>query len=438
MDQVLITVLGIGGMFVLIFLQVPIGAALALAGLGGTVAILGWGPALTQFSITPTSILTSSELATIPLFLIMGSFAAAAGLSSDLYKLAYAFVGHRRGGLAMATIGGCGGFGAVCGSSIATAGTFMKIALPEMLQRKYEPALASGCIAAGGTLGILIPPSIIMVLYGVLTEQFIIALFTAAVIPGLISIALYFITIMIYVRVKPNSGPPGDKMSWEERIQVVINSWGVITLAVVVSGGIYAGIFTVVEAAAVGATSAFLFTAFRGKLTKEVLWSVLSESAATTGLIYVILIGASIFSFFVTLTELPQFMVAEIQALGLSPLATISILLVMYIILGSIFDTVAAMVITLPFVYPVIIGLGYDPIWWGVINVMVIEIGLTTPPIGIIVFVLHGMAPDIPLKTIFTGIIPFFAADILRLGILVVFPAISLWLPTVLGMMTKY
>jgi C4-dicarboxylate transporter, DctM subunit len=438
LDQTLITVLGIGGMFVLIFLQVPIGAALALAGLGGTVAILGWGPALTQFSITPTSILTSSELATIPLFLIMGSFAAAAGLSSDLYKLAYAFVGHRRGGLAMATIGGCGGFGAVCGSSIATAGTFMKIALPEMLQRKYEPALASGCIAAGGTLGILIPPSIIMVLYGVLTEQFIIALFTAAVIPGLISIALYFITIMIYVRVKPNSGPPGDKMSWEERLQVVINSWGVISLAVVVSGGIYAGIFTVVEAAAVGATSAFLFTAFRGKLTKVVLWSVLSESAATTGLIYLILIGASIFSFFVTLTELPQFMVAEIQALGLSPLMTISILLVMYIILGSIFDTVAAMVITLPFVYPVIIGLGYDPIWWGVINVMVIEIGLTTPPIGIIVFVLHGMAPDIPLKTIFTGILPFFAADILRLGILVVFPAISLWLPTVLGMMTKY
>jgi C4-dicarboxylate transporter, DctM subunit len=438
LDQTLITVLGIGGMFVLIFLQVPIGAALALAGLGGTVAILGWGPALTQFSITPTSILTSSELATIPLFLIMGSFAAAAGLSSDLYKLAYAFVGHRRGGLAMATIGGCGGFGAVCGSSIATAGTFMKIALPEMLQRKYEPALASGCIAAGGTLGILIPPSIIMVLYGVLTEQFIIALFTAAVVPGLISIALYFITIMIYVRVKPNSGPPGDKMSWEERLQVVINSWGVISLAVVVSGGIYAGIFTVVEAAAVGATSAFLFTAFRGKLTKAVLWSVLSESAATTGLIYLILIGASIFSFFVTLTELPQFMVAEIQALGLSPLMTISILLVMYIILGSIFDTVAAMVITLPFVYPVIIGLGYDPIWWGVINVMVIEIGLTTPPIGIIVFVLHGMAPDIPLKTIFTGILPFFAADILRLGILVVFPAISLWLPTVLGMMTKY
>jgi C4-dicarboxylate transporter, DctM subunit len=243
---------------------------------------------------------------------------------------------------------------------------------------------------------------------------------------------------MIYVRIKPNSGPPGDKMSWEERLQVVINSWGVISLAVVVSGGIYAGIFTVVEAAAVGATSAFLFTAFRGKLTKAVLWSVLSESAATTGLIYLILIGASIFSFFVTLTELPQFMVAEIQALGLSPLMTISILLVMYIILGSIFDTVAAMVITLPFVYPVIIGLGYDPIWWGVINVMVIEIGLTTPPIGIIVFVLHGMAPDIPLKTIFTGILPFFAADILRLGILVVFPALSLWLPTVLGMMTKY
>ena len=435
MDPILVAIIGICCMFVLILAHVPIGIAMALTGFGGIWVMSGLLPAVRIFATAPTDLLINEALAAIPMFLLMGSFAAAAGLSGDLYKLFQAFFGHVRGGLAMATIGGCGGFGAVCGSSLATASTFMRIALPEMLERKYRPTLAAGCIAAGGTLGILIPPSGLMLLYGVLTEQFVIALFTAAIVPGLISIAIYFVCIAIYVRVQPDAGPAGDKAVWAERWQVTKRCWGVLTLAFVVSGGIYGGIFTILEAAAVGCIFAFLFTYFRGRLTKEGLLRILSQTAATTGLIYIIIFGASIFSAFITLTQMPDLMVRGIRDLGLSPGLVIFLLLVMYIILGSIFETVSAMIITLPVVFPLIVGLGFDPIWWGIINIMVIEIGQTTPPIGIIPFVLHGMRPDIALKTIFAGVIPFFFSDLVRLGIVALFPILALWLPAKLGML---
>ena len=433
MDPIVLATLGIGAMFVLIALHVPIGVAMGLTGFVCVGLMLGWGPAISLFRTEPTGVVSSRELAVIPLFLLMGSFAGAAGLSGDLYRLAYALVGHLRGGLAMSTIGGCAGFGSVCGSSVATAATMARVALPEMLSRNYQPTLASGCIAAGGTLGMLIPPSVIMVLYAVLTEQFVIALFIAAIVPGLIAVALHFVAIFIYVRVNPEAGPAGEPMPWPERWAVIRQSWGVITLAIVVSGGIYGGIFTVVEAAAVGAVMAFLFTVLRGRLTREVLWQVLSESAANTGLIYLIIIGAHIFTYFVTLSHLPNELVAAIKGTGLHPLVVMFLLHLMYLILGSIFDTVAAMVITLPFVFPLIVGLGFDPIWFGVINVMVIEIGMITPPIGINVFVLHGIARDIPLPTIFRGIVPFLAADLTRLAILTFFPGLALWLPTIMG-----
>jgi C4-dicarboxylate transporter, DctM subunit len=434
-DPLLLASLGIGGMFALIALQVPIGVAMGLAGFVSVGLLLGWDPAISLFKTEPSSVVASRDLAVIPLFLLMGSFAGAAGLSADLYRLAYAVVGHYRGGLAMSTIGACAGFGAVCGSSVATAATMTRVALPEMLRRGYQPTLATGCIAAGGTLGMLIPPSVILVLYAVLTEQFVIALFIAAIIPGLIAVLLHFAAIMTYVRVFPEAGPAGPRMPWPERWQVVRDSWGVMVLAVVVSGGIYGGIFTVAEAAAIGACMALFFTVLRGKLTMEVLWRVLSESAANTGLIYLIIIGAHIFTYFVTLSQLPGAMTGWIESLGLHPLLVIFLLHVMYLILGSIFDTVAAMVITLPFVFPLIVGLGFDPVWFGVINVMVIEIGMITPPIGINVFVLHGIARDIPLKTIFRGILPFLVADLIRLTILTVFPALALWLPGKLGLL---
>jgi C4-dicarboxylate transporter, DctM subunit len=435
MDPLIIAIIGILAMLSMILLHVPIGIAMAVAGFGGVATLIGLDPAIKMFATAPTQVLVTQSLAAIPMFLLMGSFAAAAGLSGDLYRLFYAMIGHYRGGLAMTTIAGCGGFGAICGSSLATASTFMRIALPEMTERRYSQNLAVGAIAAGGTLGILIPPSNLMLLYAVLTEQFVIALFTAAVIPGLICIAIYFITIAIVVRVKPDAGPAGPRMPWPERLKVLRDSWGVLTLAGVVSGGIYGGVFTVLEAAAVGCIISFLFLILRGRLSIGVVRDVLAQTAATTGLIYIIIIGATVFTFFMTLSQLPVILVGAIQASELPSWIVIFLLLVMYIVLGSIFETVAAMIITLPVVFPLVIGLGYDPIWWGIINIMVIEIGQITPPIGIIPFVLHGMNPEVPLKTIFSGIIPFFIADLTRLAIVALFPALSLWLPGVLGMM---
>jgi len=436
MDPILLAIIGIIGMFFLIGFHVPIGIAMGIAGFFGVWAMLGLAPAASLFATAPTQVLTTRELGAIPMFLLMGSFAAAAGLSGDLYRLFNVMVGHYRGGLAMATIGGCGGFGAVCGTSVATAATFMRIALPEMLRLKYRPSLACGCIAAGGTLGILIPPSNLMLLYGVLTEQFVVALFAAAVVPGLICIVIYFITVGIFVRMRPNTGPAGPRVPWHERWKVIKQSWGVITLGIIVSGGIYGGIVTVLEAAAVGCFFAALFALFRRRLTLEVLRQVLAETAANTGLIYIIIFGANIFTYFITLTQMPELLVREIQAMNVTPLAVIFLLLVMYLIMGSVFETVSAMIITLPVVFPLIVGLGYDPIWWGVINIMIIEIGQTTPPIGIIPFVLHGMRPDIPLKTIFSGVIPFFFADLVRVAIIVAFPILALWLPRLLGMLS--
>jgi tripartite ATP-independent transporter DctM subunit len=419
----------------LIALHVPIGIAMAVTGFGGVWILSGLEPAVKMFATAPTQTLTQVELGAIPLFLLMGAFAGAAGLSNDLYRLFHAFVGHFRGGLAMATIGACGGFGAVCGSSVATAATFVHVALPEMLDRKYQPGIAAGSIAAGGTLGILIPPSNMMLLYAILTEQFVVALFLAGFIPGLLTILIYWTAIGVSVRLRRDLGPAGPRTPWRQRFQVVASCWGVIVLATAVSGGLYGGIFTVIEGAAVGAIFAVLFTIYRGKLTRRVFWRVLSQAAATTGLIYVVVIGASILSFFITLTQMPDLVVREVQATGLPGWAIVFMLLFMYILIGAIFDEVAAMIITLPVVFPLIVGLGYDPIWWGIMNVVVIMIGQIAPPIGIICFVLHGMVPSIPLRTIYAGITPFFIGDIVRLIILALFPVLSLWLPRQLGML---
>ncbi len=434
MDPILLASLGLVGMIVLIGLHIPIGIAMAVAGFIGFGFLGGFGPAATLFATEPIGVISNLDLAVIPLFLLMGSFAGVSGLSADIYHLAYALVGHRRGGLALATIGGCAGFGAVCGSSLATAATMGRVALPEMLKRDYSPTLASGSIAAGGTLGMLIPPSVIMVIYAFLAEQFVITLFIAALLPGLLAVAFHFIAIGVVVRINPLAGPAGERMSWSERWTVAKQSWGVMLLLVAVIGGIYGGVFTVTEAAALGAGLAFLFTVGRGRLSAESFWLVLKETASNTAMIYLIISGASIFTYFITTTKMPDALVASIVAMHLPPLVIIGILMIAYLILGSIFDTIAAMVITMPFVYPLVTGLGYDPIWWGIVLVMVIEIGMITPPIGLNVFVLYGVAKTIPLQTIFKGIVPFLMADLVRLAIIILFPIITLWLPTALGM----
>ncbi len=433
MEPLTIVLIGLVGMFVLIALHVPIGAAMALAGFVAFGLHSGFGPAVSLFGTEAATALTHLELAVIPLFLLMGSFATAAGLSGDIYRLAYALFGHWPGGLALSTIVGCAGFGAVCGSSVATAATMTRVALPEMLKRGYRPTLAAGAIASGGTLGMLIPPSIIMVLYAVLTEEFVITLFIAAIVPGIIAVVLYIVAIGIFVRIDPEAGPAGPRMDWRERGRAITGSWAVLLLAIVVTGGIYGGFFTVTEAAAIGAFMAFGFTVLRRRLTWRVFFEALVETASSTGMIYLILIGASIFTYFITVSEMPQIIVQWIESVAVSPLVVIALLLLMYLVLGSIFDTIASMLITLPFVLPLIENMGYDPIWWGIMMVMVIEIGMITPPIGLNVFVVHGMAKDLPLKVIFTGILPFLVADLIRLAILAVWPEVTLWLPSTMG-----
>lgn len=432
MDPLLLAGLGFAIMLVLIALHVPIGIAMGFVGMGGFAMVVGWGPGLTLLASETAATLTNLNLAVIPLFMLMGNLAAASGLANDVYNIAHSFIGHRKGGLATATVLGCGGFGAICGSGVATTATFGRVALPEMLERGYAPSLATGSIAAGGTLGIIVPPSTIMLLYAILTEQFVVELFTAAMIPALLAILCYAGAVRVSILINPSAASEIEKRSFRKRMEALRNGWGVIFLATVVLGGIYSGIFTVNEAASVGVVVAFAFLILRKGINLRELASVLVASATATAMIYVMVFGATIFSYFMAVTDAPSFIVDGIAGSGMSATGVILMLLAMYIVLGAFFDEVAAMIITLPFVIPLVQQFGFDLVWWGIINVIVIEIGMITPPIGINVMVLNAMRRDIGLPTIYRGILPFFAADLVRLAILFAFPVLTLWLPSVL------
>lgn len=424
--------LGLAGLFALILLQVPIGFAMLIVGVVGYALQAGWGPAFTILASEPSGLLTSVDLATVPLFLLMGTFASAAGFSQDIYRAAASFLGHRRGGLAYATIGGCAAFGAVCGSSTATAATFAKAALPEMRRRGYADAFCTGTIAAGGTLKALIPPSIVMVLYCIVAKTFIFDLFIAAVVPALLAIALNLIAITLVVRLRPELAPVAQAVPWPERWAALRQAAPVLVLLVAVFAGLYSGVFTVNEAASVAAVLSLVFAVARGRMNWANAWTGLRESASATAMIYVIILGASVFTYFITLARVPEALVALIGQLDIAPVGIVFALLLAYLVLGAVFDEIAAMLITLPFVLPIIERLGFDAVWWGIVNVVVIELGMIIPPIGIIVFVLHGMAPDIPIRTIYKGVAPFIAADLLLLALLAFFPVIVLWLPALL------
>jgi C4-dicarboxylate transporter, DctM subunit len=434
--------LGILALFALMLLQVPIGFAMIIVGVVGFALQSGWGPAVTLLVNEPVGILSSADLATVPLFLLMGTFASVAGFSSDLYNLASAFLGHRRGGLAYATIGGGAAFGVVCGSSTATAATFAKAALPEMLKRGYSPAFSTGTIAAGGTLKSLIPPSIVMILYCIVSKAFILDLFRAAIVPAVLAVALNLLAIAIMVRLDPKSAPVGARIAWRARWAALKAAAPVLLLMAAVFGGLYSGIFTITEAASVAAVLSLLFALARRRLNWTTLWQGLRESAAATGMIYIMIMGALIFTYFLNLGRVPEAFVGWIANLDLPPLAIVTALLITYLILGAVFDEISAMLITLPLVLPVVQKLalmlmpGVSPemvaIWWGIINVVIIELGMIIPPIGIIVFILHGLAPQIPIRTIYRGVTPFIAADLVLLALLTLFPALSLWLPRVL------
>ncbi|MGD9864348.1 MAG: TRAP transporter large permease [Pseudodonghicola sp.] len=428
MDPLLIAGLGLAVMFLLILIKVPIGVAMAMTGFIGYAMIGGVKPALSILVSEPVGVIESYEFAVIPLFLLMGSFATVGGLSAEIFNLAAAFIGHRRGGLAMATMGGCAAFGAVCGSSPATAATFGRVALPQMLSRGYAPGFAAGCIAAGGTLGALVPPSIIMIIYAVLAQVSILDVFLAAVVPAVLAVIMHGAAIAIYSARRPDVAPAGPRVSWTERLRTIRESWAVLVLLISVLGGIYGGVFTVNEAAAVGAAFSFLLAVFRGRLTWTVFLRALGETASNTAQIYLVIIGASIFAYFFTISRAPSEIVTLIGGLDTAPIVIIFALLAMYLVLGAIFETVSAMLITLPFVLPLVTALGYDPLWWAIINIVVIELGMITPPIGLNVFVLKSVARDIPLGTIFRGVSLFVVSDLLRLLLLTLFPALTLFL----------
>jgi C4-dicarboxylate transporter DctM subunit len=417
-------------MWAALLLVVPLAAVMGLTGIAGTALFIGMGPSLVTFATEATGFLTNSQVATLPLFLMMGSFAAVAGMSDDLYKLAHALLGKFRGGLALATIGGCAGFGALTGSSLATAATIGRVAIPEMRSRGYSAALSTGCCAAGGTLGPLVPPgSGPIIVFALLTEASIGQLFVASVGPAILAVLLYFITIMIYVRVAPTSAPVREQVaSSAELRQALIKSIPTWLVVGAVMGGLYLGLFTDTESAAVGAIGAFLCALLRGRLGRGAFVEVMGETTMTTALIYSLIFGAQIFSYFVGVSPLPDTIIATIGNLNWSHGAILALLLVFYLVLGSLMESFAVMVITVPIVTPLILNMGYDLVWWGIIMLCVVETGLIHPPLGLNVFVLKGIVPDIPMATIYKGVAAFVAADLVKLVLLAVFPAISIWL----------
>jgi tripartite ATP-independent transporter DctM subunit len=412
----------------LTFLRLPIAFAMAIVGFVGYIHMVNVNAALSMVGSVAFETGMSYTLSIVPLFILMGNLVTKAGLSNELYRVSYAFLGHHRGGLAMATVMACGGFGAVCGSSLATAATMAKVAMPSMRKYGYSDALAAGSIAAGGTLGILIPPSVVMVIYGILTETNIGKLFIAGILPGLVAIACYLVAVAVTVRLDAKAGPRGERMPWGERLAALGDVWSVLILFLVVIGGIYGGIFTPTEAAGIGAGGGLAFLLVRKGWNWHELRVILMESAITTGMIFTILIGALIFANFINMTGMPTELTAYAERFRETPILVIVAILVIYVILGCVLESMSMILLTVPMFYPLVAHLGYDLVWFGIIVVVVTEISLITPPVGLNVFVLRSVLPDVPTQTVFRGVMPFIVADIVRLGILVAFPAISLYL----------
>lgn len=417
-------------LFALLFAGLPLTFALGVIGFVGFAVIIGINPAGAMTAQIAWDTVTSYSLSVLPLFVLMGKLVNHAGLSRELYAASNAMVGHRRGGLAMATVIACGGFAAVSGSSLATAATMSSIALPSMRRYGYSDGLSVGSIAAGGTLGILIPPSVIMVIYGSMTETSIGKLFIAGVIPGLLGVLFYTLAVSFTAWRNPAAGPAGPRLTWGERLHAIGQVWATLALFLLVIGGIYLGVFTPTEAAGIGAAGAFVIALLRGTLTVASLIGILAATARTTAMLMSVLVGALIFSNFVNVAGVPSAVVGLINGLGLSPTGVILALIVFYLILGCVFDSLAMILLTIPVFFPLITGLGFDPIWFGILIVMVVEISLITPPIGMNIFVIRSVARDIPVTTIYRGIVPFVIVDIIRLAIIVFLPAVVLFLPS--------
>ncbi|MZR11703.1 TRAP transporter large permease subunit [Maritimibacter sp. DP07] len=432
MEGELVAILGFSALFVLMILRVPVGIAMGLVGVFGFMAMRGVGPGLNLLLNSPFRTASDYTLSVVPMFVLMGVFASRSGMSSELFRVSRAFVGHRRGGLAVSTILACAGFAAINGSSLATAATMTKIAMPEMRREGYEASFAAGSIAAGGTLGIIIPPSVAMLVYAILTEQDVASLFIAGILPGLLAVALYSGAIWIVSFRRPEAFPVAQRTDRRERIIALRDVWATLLLFSLVFGSMYLGVVTVAEAAALGAVGTMIIGVLRGRLDFPAIRECLIEALRTTASIFTIAIGAFLFGYFLAITRTTQNLTGFITALDMAPAMIMALLLLGYLLLGAFVDEIAIVILTIPIVYPAVIAMGFDPIWFGVIIVMTVSIGLISPPVGMNVYVINSIDREIGLVGIFKGVMPFLAADLVRLLLLSIFPAISLLLPSLM------
>ena len=424
--------IGFAGVFLLALLRVPLAFGMGFVGFVGLGLVRGWQPAMASTAQVVYESGFAYTLSVVPLFILMGNFVARAGLAHELFRAAFTFVGHVRGGLAHATILACAGFGAICGSSIATAATMAKVAYPSMKKLGYSDSLSTGVIAAGGTLGIMIPPSTIMVIYGIVTETHIGKLFAAGVIPGLVCAAMMMMGVAWVTYRDPEAGPAAERSTWAERLTALRDIWGVALLVVVVLGGIYGGVFTATEGAGIGAAGAFFFALARGALTLRSLVDVLVESARTTAMLFTILIAAMMFSSFINFTSMPTDLSSAITRWGLPPRAVVAAMMLVYVLLGTIMEELSMVLLTIPVFFPIVTQLGFDPVWFGVLIVLVVQIGLISPPVGMNLFVLNALLKNVSLGQIFRGVWLFVLMLVLALVLVLEVPLLAMWLPSMM------
>ncbi|MDI5934929.1 TRAP transporter large permease [Halomonas kalidii] len=424
---------GFAALLLLAFLRVPLAFAMGIVGFVGFYYLTGnWSAAEAMAARRVVDTGMDYGLSVIPLFILMGNFVSHAGLSDALFRASNGFLGHRKGGQAMATIVACGGFSAICGSSLATAATMGRVAMPQMRKYGYKDSLAAASIAAGGTLGILIPPSVMLVIYGILTETSIRELFAAGFIPGMLGIVMYLAAVKWVLWRDPAAGPAGERVAWPERIAALKSVGSTLALFVLVIGGIYLGVFTPTEAAGIGAMGAFVIALLRRALTPRVLMNVLMDTVRTTAMLFAVVLTALIFANFINRAGLPNDLLAVVNGLDVAPFVVILVILAIYVLLGCVFESMSMLLLTVPVFFPVVAGLGYDLVWFGILVVIVIEISLITPPVGMNVFVLRAVLPDVSTGTIFRGVTPFWVAGTARALLVLVFPGIVLFLPQLL------
>jgi C4-dicarboxylate transporter, DctM subunit len=425
---------GLLAMLLLSLLRIPIALSMAIVGVVGYAYMRDWNWTVAFASLQTRLYETGRNytLSVVPLFILMGNFVTRAGMSQELFRAANAFIGHLRGGLAMATILACAGFGAICGSSIATAATMAKVAYPSMKRFGYSDALATGAIASGGTLGIMIPPSTILVIYGVFTETNIGALFAAGILPGILGAILLCFAVQYVTLRDPKAGPRGERSGWKQRWAATRHVWAVAALFVFVIGGIYGGFFTATEGAGMGAFGAMAFALWRRVLSWNSLYQALVESARTTSMLFMILIGALMFAEFINITTMPSDLVGFVTQFQINPIMVVAAICIIYVLLGTAMEELSMVLLTIPVFLPVILQLGFDPIWFGILIVCVVEIGLISPPVGMNLFVLKTLIPGVSQGTVFRGVLPFMLADVIRMAILIAFPMISLYLPSLM------